>query len=114
MSEIDKLKTAKGKARKQAVLDDMINTLNSDRKIGSTFAYALEWHNIVADIKLALIKKMEQVNSIPAFMKTASGYEVTGPEGFVAVDHMSNKAIKLVNRLEFSKNNFNAIKNWGK
>ncbi len=110
--EIDKLKTAKGKARKQAVLDDMINTLNSDRKIGSTFAYALEWHNIVADIKLALIKKMEQVNTISAFQKTASGYKVTGPEGFVAVDHMSNKAIKLVNRLEFSRNNFNAIKSW--
>jgi hypothetical protein len=57
---------------------------------------------------------MEQVNSIPAFMKTATGYKVTGPEGFVAVDHMSNKAIKLVNRMEFSRNNFNAIKSWSK
>lgn len=112
--KIDKLKSAKGKAKKQAMLDDMIKTLNSDRKVGGTFAYALEWHNIVADIKLALIKKMEQVNTIPAFQKTSSGYEVTGPEGFVAVDHMSNKAIKLVNRLEFSRNNFNAIKSWGK
>ena len=112
--KIDKLKSAKGKAKKQAVLDDMIKTLNSDRKIGGTFAYALEWHNNVAEIKLALIKKMEQVSSLPAFNKTSTGYEVTGPEGFVAVDHMSNKAIKLVNRLEFSKNNFNAIKNWGK
>jgi hypothetical protein len=55
---------------------------------------------------------MEQVNTISAFQKTASGYKVTGPEGFVAVDHMSNKAIKLVNRLEFSRNNFNAIKSW--
>ena len=90
----------------------MIATLNSDRNIGGTFAYALEWHNNVADIKLSLIKKMEQVNAIPAFMKTTTGYRVTGPEGFVAVDHMSNDAVKLVNRLEFSKNNFNAIKNW--
>lgn len=111
--KIDKLKSEKGKAKKQAVLDGMISTLNSDRNIGGTFAYALEWHNNVSRIKLALIKKMEQVNSIRAFNKTASGYEVTGPEGFVAVDHMTNNAVKLVNRLEFSKNNFNAIKNWG-
>jgi len=112
--KIDKLKSEKGKAKKQKVLDDMITTLNSDRNIGGTFAYALEWHNNVANIKLALIKKMEQVNSIPAFMKTSTGYEVTGPEGFVAVDHMTNSAVKFVNRLEFSKNNFNAIKSWSK
>ena len=110
---IDKLKSEKGKAKKQKVLDDLISEINSNRKIGGTLAYALEWHDIVADIKLLLIKKMEKVNKIPAFIKTSSGYEVTGPEGFVAIDHMSNKAVKLVNRLEFSKNNFNAIKNWG-
>jgi len=111
---IDKLKSDKAKAKKQAEVDKIINTLNKDRKIGGTLAWALEWHDVVADIKLMLVKKMEQVNSIPAFMKTSSGYEVTGPEGFVAVDHMSNSAIKLVNRLEFSRNNFNAIKSWGK
>ncbi len=110
---VDKLKSAKGKAKKQAEVDAIINTLNSDRKIGGTLAWALEWHDVVAELKLLLVKKMEQVNSIPAFMKTKDGYQVTGPEGFVAVDHMSNKAIKLVNRLEFSRNNFNAIKSWG-
>ena len=34
-----------------------------------------------------------------------NGYEVTGEEGFVAVDKIGN-AIKLVDRLEFSKLNF--------
>ena len=111
-AKADKVKTEKAKAGKLAKAEAMIKSLNSDRKIGGTFAYALEWHNNVADIKLTLIKKMEQVNSIPAFIATPSGYKVTGPEGFVAVDHMSNKAIKLVNRLEFSRNNFNAIKSW--
>ena len=113
-AKADKVKTEKAKAGKLAKAEALVKTLNSDRKIGGTFAYALEWHNNVADIKLTLIKKMEQVNTIPAFMKTATGYKVTGPEGFVAVDHMSNKAIKLVNRLEFSRNNFNAIKSWSK
>ena len=54
------------------------------------------------------------LQSLPAFIKKGNGYEVTGPEGFVAVDHATNGAVKFVNRLEFSRNNFNAIKNWGK
>jgi len=52
------------------------------------------------------------VNTIPAFVKTATGYKVTGPEGFVAIDKLSNKSVKLVDRMEFSRQNFNAIKNW--
>lgn len=112
--EIDKVKSEKGKAKKQAILDDMIKTINSNRKIGGTLAWSLEWHDTIADLKLMLVKKMETVNKIPAFIKRSDGYEVTGPEGFVAIDTLSNKAVKLVNRLEFSQNNFNAIKNWGK
>ena len=110
---IDKLKTEKGKSKKQSSLEDLINIINKNRKIGGTLAYALQWHDDIADIKLLLIKKMEKVNKIPAFIKTPTGYKVTGPEGFVAIDTLSNSAVKLVNRLEFSKNNFNAIKNWG-
>ncbi len=111
--KIDKLKSAKGKAKQQAELDKMIKTINGNRQMGANLAYAIEWHNDVAEIKLALIKKMEQVSSLPAFIKKGNGYEVTGPEGFVAVDHATNGAVKFVNRLEFSRNNFNAIKNWG-
>jgi hypothetical protein len=110
---IDKLKTEKGKAKKKKALEDLINIINKNRKVGGTLAYSLEWHDTVADIKLILIRKMEKVNKIPAFIKTDTGYKVTGPEGFVAIDKLSNSAVKLVDRLEFSRNNFNAIKNWG-
>jgi hypothetical protein len=47
-------------------------------------------------------------------MKTDSGYKVTAPEGFVAVDVLKGNAVKLVDRLEFSQNNFNAAKAWVK
>jgi hypothetical protein len=110
---IAKLKTEKGRAKKESSLKDLINIINKNRKIGGTLAYALQWHDDVADIKLLLVKKMEKVNKIPAFIKTPTGYKTTGPEGFVAIDVLSNSAVKLVNRLEFSRNNFNAIKNWG-
>ena len=47
------------------------------------------------------------------FIRTDDGYRITQPEGFVAVDKVG-KAVKLVNRLEFSRANFTAAKNWDK
>ena len=48
------------------------------------------------------------------FVRTDSGYDVVNPEGFVAIDKLTGGAVKLVDRLEFSYNNFNAVKNWDK
>ena len=62
-------------------------------------------------VKQILIKKLSRVESIGMFYKTDSGYEVADPEGFVAIDHIGN-AVKLVNRLEFSRRNFLDIKAW--
>ena len=57
------------------------------------------------EAKIKLIKKLEQIRQIPTFVETEDGYDVTGEEGFVAVDRMGN-ALKLVDRLEFSRLNF--------
>jgi hypothetical protein len=48
------------------------------------------------------------------FVKTKSGFKVTNVEGFVAIDRMEGGAVKLVDRLEFSTNNFSKdiIKGW--
>jgi len=110
--KIDKLKSEKGKEKKQKELESFISDLRKGKMAG-TFAHALEWHNDVIDIKMMIVKKLEKVNQIPAFIKTSTGYKVTGPEGFVAIDTLSNSAVKLVDRLEFSKANFNAVKAWG-
>ena len=59
----------------------------------------------IIEAKVKLVKKLEQIRQIPTFKETDKGYEVTGEEGFVAVDKVGN-AIKLVDRLEFSKLNF--------
>ena len=59
----------------------------------------------IIEAKVKLVKKLEQIRQIPTFKETENGYEVTGEEGFVAVDKIGN-AIKLVDRLEFSKLNF--------
>jgi hypothetical protein len=60
-----------------------------------------------------ILAKIQKVESIGTFIKTDDGYKVTAPEGFVAIGH-DGGAVKLVDRLEFSKQNFSATKAWKK
>jgi hypothetical protein len=69
--------------------------------------------NLIVDAKLMVIRKLETIKSIGTFVHTDDGFRITAPEGFVAVDHLG-KALKLVDRLEFSRQNFNAQKAWDK
>jgi len=59
----------------------------------------------IIEAKIKIVKKLETIRQMPTFKETEKGYEVTGEEGFVAVDRMGN-ALKLVDRLEFSRLNF--------
>jgi hypothetical protein len=71
--------------------------------------------NEIVEAKNIIVKKLESIkSSVDTFVKTDDGFKVTGPEGFVAVDKLSGGALKLIDRLEFSQNNFNAAKNWSK
>jgi hypothetical protein len=62
-----------------------------------------------------IIQKMDRASTIGTFLKTRNGYEVTAPEGYVAINN-DGSAVKLVNRLEFSRANFSSdvIKGWEK
>jgi hypothetical protein len=59
--------------------------------------------------KVIIVKKLEQIRQMDTFVETGDGYEVTSEEGFVAVDRVGN-ALKLVDRLEFSRLNFGSGK----
>ena len=69
------------------------------------------YYNLQA-AKQSIINKLQKVNTLGTFLKTENGYRVTAPEGFVAIH--AGKALKLVDRLEFSRANFTATKNWDK
>ena len=71
--------------------------------------------NQIIDAKELIIKKMDKASSIGTFLKTKSGYKVTSPEGYVAINN-DGESVKLVNRMEFSKANFSdeVIKGWQK
>jgi hypothetical protein len=110
-TSIDSLKTDKSKLNKTLLKNELLSYLRKNSKnLNSVFAL----HSALANIKIFIIRKLEQVKQIGTFIKTSDGFKVTAPEGFVAVDRLSNKALKLVDRLEFSKNNFTVPKNWDK
>jgi hypothetical protein len=74
-----------------------------------------ELQNLFIDAKTMLIHKFNQVNDIGTFIHTPEGgYRVTTPEGYVAAWSSGGDAVKLVDRMEFSRTNFLATKNWGK
>lgn len=60
--------------------------------------------------KNIIIRQLEKVKTLGTFIKTEDGYKVTAPEGFVAIK--SGSALKLVDRLEFSRANFTVAKDW--
>lgn len=71
--------------------------------------------NDIVQAKNMVIKKLQQIRQVTGtFVRTDDGYKVTNPEGFVAVDRLKGNAVKLVDRLEFSHQNFNVSKNWTK
>ncbi len=69
--------------------------------------------NAIVSGKLLILHKLSLAETTKSFIQTESGYKVTRPEGFVAVDRLGS-AVKLVDRLEFSKHNFNTNRNWKK
>ena len=71
--------------------------------------------NGLIEAKSMVVKKLQQIQQVTGtFLRTDTGFKITGSEGFVAVDHIKGNAVKLVDRLEFSQANFNAAKNWSK
>jgi len=73
----------------------------------------LTFYKAVQQMKTFILKKMNQAMAIGSFSQTDSGLEVTEPEGFVAVDKSGN-AVKLVDRLGFSRRNLTAVSKFKK
>jgi hypothetical protein len=109
--QIDKAKSDKGKAKYEAMQKEYIREL---RKYTMTLTSVIKFQNLLVDAKSMIVNKLDKVKSIDTFIKTANGFKVTNPEGYVAIDRVSGGAVKLVDRMEFSFNNFTAIKSWDK
>ena len=85
------------------------------KKNAANLKLIFQLQNLFIDAKTMLINKFNQVNDIGTFLHTPDGgYKVTSPEGYVAAWSSGGDAVKLVDRMEFSRSNFLATKNWGK
>ena len=110
-ADVDKVKRETTKIEKKRKMDLYVDFFR-DHSSDLVKIFALQ--NLLIDAKLLIVRKLEQVKSIKTLMKTSTGFKVTAPEGFVAIDKLKGGAVKLVDRLEFSMQNFNAAKNWDK
>jgi len=107
-AEIDSKKTERGKAPYIKAKEDGLKFIDRNK---SALYFAIASHITLGTAKQTLLQKMNQIQSIGHFLKTSKGYKVTAPEGYVAVDKVAG-AIKLVDRLEFSRQNFTMPKGW--
>ena len=110
--QIDKVKSDKGKKKYADMQKEYVKEV---KKHTVNLVQVITFQNLLVDAKSQIVNKLNSVKGLTdTFIRTSNGYKVTNPEGYVAIDRVSGDAVKLVDRMEFSFNNFTAIKAWDK
>ena len=110
--QIDKAKSGKGKDKYRNIQKEYVREV---KRHTVNLVQVITFQNLLVDAKMQIVKKLNSVKGLTdTFIRTPNGYKVTNPEGYVAIDKVSGGAVKLVDRMEFSFNNFTAIKAWDK
>jgi len=110
--EILKAKRADTKRKRQQEKNEMMRFF---RQSAMQLVQIFNLMNQIVDAKLIIIRKLQEMRQVTnAFVRTDDGFKITNPEGFVAVDKLSGVALKLIDRLEFSHQNFTVKKQWDK
>lgn len=112
--EIDKRKTDRGKSAQIEKRDQILKFFSPENK--QNLRKIFELQKLIVLVKLKLINTLNNLQSISTFVKTRNGFKTTGAEGYVAIDKLSGGALKIVDRMEFSYNNFSPdiLKGWDK
>ena len=106
--KIDSLKSPAGKKKWKLQKEAGIREYRQHK---AALYFVVATYITLQTAKTMVIRKLERAKSIGTFLRTPDGFKVTAPEGYVAIDHIG-KALKLVDRMEFSRANFTADKNW--
>lgn len=112
--EIDKRATEKGKQAQMKKRDELLKFFSPTNRAGLKKIFDLQ--KVIVLAKLKLINTLNRLQKIDTFVKTKNGFKVTGAEGYVAIDKLGGDAVKIVDRMEFSYNNFSpdTLKGWDK
>ena len=110
--QIDTAKSETGKDKYRNIQKEYVREV---KKYTRNLIQVITFQNLLVDAKMLIVKKLNSIKGLTdTFIKTKNGFKVTNPEGYVAIDRVSGGAVKLVDRMEFSFNNFTAIKAWDK
>ena len=98
----------------QSKLNTILEFFSSENRQSLKKMFDLQ--KVIVLAKLKLINTLNKLNKVKTFVKTRNGYKVTGAEGYVAIDKLGGDAVKIVDRMEFSYNNFSPdiLKGWDK
>ena len=108
---IAKLKTEGARKDKERIRDEAVKQLI---KLDGVAYAIVDFMEELISAKSLIINKLNSVKQLTQiFVRTENGYEVTNPEGYVAI-YTKGNAVKSVDRMEFSYNNFTAAKAWDK
>lgn len=108
--EKGKLKTEKSKAR----VDQRYASVRDLKKDSIQIETMMKIFKLFSEVKLMIIRKLNEMSLYNNFVMKSNGDLVgTGEEGFV-ITQTNAKGAKLVDRFEFSKNNFasDIVKSW--
>jgi hypothetical protein len=109
-AKVDKLTSERGKEKR--IKQNVIILKKLKRSLRDIQA-AFDLNMSIQKCVLFLLNKIQEVQALRTYIRTADGFRVTSDEGFVVSDK-SGTVIKMVDRLEFSKANFTVAKNWVK
>ena len=106
--------TRKSDKGKQAQLDKMKKLMSYFDKHSGDLVKIYQIVTLLTTAKGMIVDKLNKAGSMPTFLRTKNGFKTTSQEGYVAIDHMKGGAVKLVDRMEFSRANFSpeVIKGW--
>jgi len=104
------LKAQKAIALRQQKMKEMPKFLAT---MSNPLRAMLAFYKQTQALKMSALQKMNQAMQVGTFAQTDAGLEVTDPEGFVAVG-TDGGAVKLVDRLTFSRRNLSAINKFQK
>ena len=107
VEKVESLKTEKSKAQYRDVLANGISYLEKNQRAFKAF---IVMYNSFTNAKNLINKKLAALSDTKVFLRSGDNFVVTKPEGYVAI--VDGKAVKIVDRLEFSRANFTLDKTW--
>ena len=107
VEKVESLKTEKSKAQYRDILANGISYLENNNRAFKAF---IVMYNSFTNAKNLINLKLAGLSDTKVFLRSGDNFVVTKPEGYVAI--VDGKAVKIVDRLEFSRANFTLEKSW--